>query len=117
MLASSHTCHINLPYLPNVARIVHIVPSLSTHPLISTVMLYSVGYEVKMIDISYKVQYKGKTVVNCSKCAKTGLWMMPLTTDEQQKPMSTNMPTTQAACQIGPTPPLVIVLAPTSNHP
>ena len=40
-----------------------------------------------MTDISCEVRYRGKTVVTCSKCTRTGLWMMPLSETQPAQPV------------------------------
>ena len=76
---SSHTANIALPQLPPMARIAHIVPGLASHSLVSVVKLCNAGCQVKIDDISCEVHYRGRVVIKCSKCTKTGLWMLPLT--------------------------------------
>ena len=76
IIYSSHTANIALPQLPPMARLAHIVPGLSSHNLVSVVKLCNAGCKVVMLDISCEVQYRGKTVIKCSKDVNTGLWMI-----------------------------------------
>ena len=69
----------NLQYLHLAAWTAHVVPGLVSHSLVSVVKLCNAGCEVDVRDISCENRYKGKTIVRCSKCTQTGLWMMPLT--------------------------------------
>ena len=81
IIYSSHTTNIALPQLPPMAQLAHIMPGLSSHNLVSVVKLCNAGCKVVMLDISCEVQYRGKTVIKCSKDVNTGLWMIPLTED------------------------------------
>ena len=55
-----------------------IKPGVASHSLVSVVKLCNAGCEVDIRDISCEIRHKGKTIVRCSKCTRTGLWMMPL---------------------------------------
>ena len=90
IIESSHTCELDLPQLPKAARLAHVVPGLAGYSLVSVVKLCNAGCRVKMTDISCEVTYRGKTVVSCHKCTKTGLWMMPLSS--LQNDQSSNTP-------------------------
>ena len=79
-VASSHTCELDIPELPTAARFAHIVPGLQSFSLVSVVKLCNAGCKVITTDISCEVFYKGQRVVQCKKCTRTGLWMMPLST-------------------------------------
>ena len=78
-VTSSHTCLLDIPQLPKAARIAHIVPGLHNRSLVSVVKLCNAGCEVRMNDISCVVKCRGKPDIQCRKCTKTGLWMIPLT--------------------------------------
>jgi len=90
---SSHTADIAPPQLPPMAGIAHIVPGLASHSLISVVKLCNAGCKVNITDITCEVHYRGKAVIQCSKCTKTGLWMIPLTNDTSQDTLNANIPT------------------------
>ena len=79
IVSSSHIAELNLPLLPKAARTAHVVPGLASHSLVSVVKLCNAGCEVDVRDIACTIRYRGKTIVRCSKCTRTGLWMMPLT--------------------------------------
>ena len=74
----SHIAKLNILLLPQAARTAHVVPGLASHSLVSVVKLCNAGCEVDIRDISCEIRYKGKTIVRCSKCTRTGLRMMPL---------------------------------------
>ena len=79
IVSSSYIAELNLPLLPQATRTAHVVPGLASHSLVSVVKLCNAGCEVDIRNISCEIRYKGKTIVRCSKCTRTGLWMMPLT--------------------------------------
>lgn len=91
-IESSHTANIALPQLPPMARVAHIVPSLASHSLVSVVKLCNAGCKVVMDDISCEVHYRGKPVIQCSKCMQTGLWMIPLVPEKEQGPNKPSAP-------------------------
>ena len=96
---SSHTANIALPQLPPMARIARIVPGLSSHSLIPVVKLCNAGCQAKITDITCKVHYRGKAVMQCSKCTTIGLWMIPLTNDTAQETMTPNAPADDITAQ------------------
>ena len=96
-VTSSHTCLLDLPLLPKDARIAHIVPGMSGFSLISVVKLCNAGCQVKMTDISCQVTFRGKIVVTCSKCTRTGLWLMPLCDLKNYNTCTSVQPLTEGA--------------------
>ena len=87
-VSSSHTCELDLPNLPQQARLAHILPGLANRSLISMVKLCNAGCKVNVTDISCEVIVRGKPPIKCHKCATTGLWMMPLTATPETPPPS-----------------------------
>ena len=87
IIESSHTCELDLPQLPKAARLAHVVPGLEGYPLVLVIKLCNAGCQVKITDVSCQVTYHGKTVVLCHKCTKTGLWMMPLSSLQNDQPI------------------------------
>ena len=83
-IQSSHIAELALPQLPKQARLAHIVPGLASHSLVSVVKLCNAGCKVVIDDISCEIQYRGAPVIKCSKCTRTGLWMLPLTETANQ---------------------------------
>ena len=73
VVSLSHIAKLNLPLLPQAARTAHVVPGLASHSLVSVVKLCNAGCEVDIRDISCEIRYKGKTIMRCSKCTRTGL--------------------------------------------
>ena len=76
---SSHVGELDLPLIPSGGRVAHVVPGLASHSFVSTVKLCNARCQVDMRDISCEIRYRGQIIVRCSKDTRTGLWMMPLT--------------------------------------
>jgi hypothetical protein len=76
----THTCLLNLPMLPAAVRQAHIIPGLALHSLVSVVTLTNAGCKVHFIKIGCMITHRGKTILCGSKCTRTSLWMIPLTT-------------------------------------
>ena len=87
-----------MPQLPKSARECHIIPDLASYSLISVVKLCEAGCEVSFTkwSIGVEVRYRGQKIIKGSKCTRTGLWMVPLssppdtTTTSRIKQQSTN---------------------------
>ena len=77
-VASTHTCELNLPNLPQNARMGHILPGLASHSLVSVVRLCNAGCDVEFTKIGCTVKHRGRVVLKGNKCTKTGLWMIPI---------------------------------------
>ena len=77
-VASTHTCELNLPNLPQNARMGHILPGLASHSLVSVVRLCNAGCDVEFTKIGCTVKHQGRVVLKGNKCTKTGLWMIPI---------------------------------------
>ena len=80
---STHTCELNVPALPKQARLGHILPGLAAHSLLSVVKLCNAGCDVKLTKIDCTVKYNGRLVLQGYKCARSGLWMVPITGNKQ----------------------------------
>ena len=70
---STHMCTLAIPELPAKARIVHIVPGISAHSLLSIVQLFNAVCEVEITKISCTVRYQGRLILQVQKCSCTGL--------------------------------------------
>jgi hypothetical protein len=75
---STHTCTLDIPALPALARHAHINPGLASHSLISIPTLCNAGCNVAFTKIGCKITYHGKIILCSSKCTRTGLWMISL---------------------------------------
>ena len=62
VIKSTHTCRINIPWLPESATRAHIVPGLAHTSLISIAVLCDAGCKVTYDDDECKVYFKGKVV-------------------------------------------------------
>ena len=69
---------MDLSDLPVAARNGHIIPGLASNSLLSVVVLCDARCEVLFNKYGVIVKYNGKTVLRGSKCARTGLWLVPL---------------------------------------
>ena len=80
---STHDYKLAIPELSEKARIGHIIPGLASHSLVSVIKLCNAGCEVTFTKIECIV-----VVLAGYKCQRTGLWMIPLTSN-----METYIPT------------------------
>jgi hypothetical protein len=75
---STHTCTLNIPALPASAQHANIIPSLTSHSLISVVPLCNTSCNVVFTKTGCTNKYRSKIILCGSKCTRTGLWMIPL---------------------------------------
>jgi len=75
---STHTGTLDLPGLPAMAHLAHIIPGLASHSLISVVTLCNAGCDVLFTKIECTITHRGRTIMHGNKCTRTGLWMIPL---------------------------------------
>ena len=75
---STHQCMLDLPDLPMAARNGHIIPGLASNSRLSVVVFCDAKFKVSFNKYGVIVKYNGKTVLRGSKCARTGLWLVPL---------------------------------------
>ena len=77
---STHIGDLDMPKLPKSARECHIIPDLASYSLISVVKLWEAGCEVSFTKwgIGVEVRYRVQLFIKGSKCTRTGLWMVPL---------------------------------------
>ena len=103
---SKHTGMLDLPYLPVVVCLAHIIPGLASHSLISVEMLCNVGWDLLFTKIGCTITHRGRTIMcrSRSKCMRTELWMIPLQPGSQ--PINTiapPMPFTAMAANVAAT--------------
>jgi hypothetical protein len=91
---STHTCTLDLPDLPPGAWEAHIIPGLASHSLFSIVTMCNAGCTVTFTKISCTIVYRGRTIVCGHKCTRTGLWMVPLSKQQQASSPASTFPTT-----------------------
>ena len=77
-LKSTHTCELDIPWLPKAAREAHIVPGLMHTSLILIKTLCDAGCKVSYDDKKCKVYFKRKVVWHGGREPTTELWMLPL---------------------------------------
>jgi hypothetical protein len=99
-MQSRHTCTLNLPELPAVARNAHIIPGLALHSLLSVITMCNAGCTVTFTKIGCSIVYHGRTIVCGHKCARTGLWMIPLHSTPLHSVPATNSPATAMAANV-----------------
>ena len=56
-VASTHTCQLDIPQLPDKAKLGHIIPGLASHSLLSVVRLCNAGCEVTFTKIECIVKH------------------------------------------------------------
>ena len=77
-LHSTHTCELDIPWLPYEARKAHIVPGLQHTSLISIKVLCDAGCKVSYDEDKCKVYFKNKLVWHGGREPTTQLWVLPL---------------------------------------
>ena len=88
-VASTHTCTLDIPQLPQQARLGHMIPGLASHSLLSVVRLCNAGCEVTFTKIECIVKHRGRVVLRGKKCTRTGLWMVPVSTSTENANVAT----------------------------
>ena len=76
-LQSTHTCNLDIPWLPKEATEAHIIPGLAHSSLISTRKLCNAGCKVVFED-ECRVYYKGELVLRGPRDPTTDLWRLPI---------------------------------------
>jgi hypothetical protein len=89
IIKSSHTCNLDIPWLPKQMTEAHIVPGLSHSSLISTRKFCDAGCKVVFEQHECRVTYKGRVVLVGAHSLTTGLWHLPinLTTSDEAPAM------------------------------
>ena len=73
-ICSTHTCNLDIPWLPNHVTKAYIVPGLAHSSLISTRKFCAAGYRVAFNEEECRVYYKGKLALVGGRCPITDLW-------------------------------------------
>lgn len=84
-LTSTHTRELDLPHLPQATRTGHILPGMSSYSLVSVVTQPNAGCQVTFDKIGVNVTYRGRMVMEGNKCTRTGLWMVPISSQATKK--------------------------------
>ena len=77
-IQSTHTCHLNIPWLPKRMTEAHIVPGLTHASLISTRKFCDAGCQVVFDLDECRVYYQGQLVLTGDRDANTSLWRLPI---------------------------------------
>ena len=77
-MTSTHTCNLDIPWMPNHMTEAHIVPGLAHALLIPTRNFCEAGCKVIFDADECRVYYKGNLVLSGGKDANTTLWKLPI---------------------------------------
>ena len=77
-IKSTHTCQLDIPWLPAEAKEAHIVPGLAHKSLVYIKVLCDAGCNVEYDSKECRVIYKDKTVCNGTRETSTVLWVLTL---------------------------------------
>ena len=77
-IRSTHTCNMDIPWLPGHMTEAHIVPGLAHASLISTRKFCDAGCKVMFDDKECRVYFKGELVLVGGRDKATGLWQLPI---------------------------------------
>ena len=78
VIKSTHTCRINIPWLPERATRAHIVPGLAHTSLIPIASLCNAGCRVIYDGDKCKVYFENKVTWRGNREPSTKLWVLPL---------------------------------------
>ena len=78
-LMYTHTCRPNVPWLPEKAKVVHIVPGLAHAYLVSIKKLCNAGCKFRYNKYECRVYFKHKILWVVQRDPTTGLWFLPIT--------------------------------------
>eukprot|EP00984_Skeletonema_dohrnii_P002769 scaffold955_cov79-Skeletonema_dohrnii-CCMP3373.AAC.11 len=77
-IKSTHTCNLDIPWLPAEMTAGHIVPGLSHSSLISIRRFCDAGCKVVFDIDECRVYYQGRLVLSGGREPRTGLWRLPI---------------------------------------
>eukprot|EP00804_Cyclotella_cryptica_P023697 CCRYP_019320-RA/>CCRYP_019320-RA protein AED:0.37 eAED:0.35 QI:0/0/0/1/1/1/6/0/1607 len=77
-ITSTHTCNLNIPWLPMSMTEAHIVPGLAHSSLVATKKFCDAGCRVSFDATACHIFLRGKLVLTGTRCPTTGLWIIPL---------------------------------------
>ena len=75
---STHTCNLDIPWLPHEITEAHIVPGLSHSSLVATRKFCDVGCKITFDMDECRIYYKGKLVLSGTRDHNSGLWKVPI---------------------------------------
>jgi hypothetical protein len=91
-ILSSHTCNLDIPWLPDDITAGHIVPKLTHTSLLATRQFCDNGCEVTFTKKACKVTIEGKTVLEGPRDPHTKLWHLPINPTVAQTTDPTSTP-------------------------
>ena len=77
-IQSTHTCNLDIPWLPDTMTEAHIVPGLAHSSLISRRKFCAAGCKVAFDQQECRVYHKGRLVLIGDRDEKTNLWRLPI---------------------------------------
>jgi hypothetical protein len=90
VMYSTHTAELDIPALPLAARMVHIIPDLQPHSLLSMGQLCDAGCTVHFDATKVIIKYNGKPVLEGPRSTDTRLWH--INTAPPQTPQIIDLP-------------------------
>jgi hypothetical protein len=100
---STPTCNLDLPDLPDGARVAHVIPNLASHSLLSVVTMCNAKCLVTFTKINCTISYRIQTTICGNKCTQTGFRMVPLTKNAGDQAASPSATTNHAPLTTPPT--------------
>jgi hypothetical protein len=99
-IESSHTCNLDIPWLPHETTAGHIVPKLTHTSLLATRQFCDNGCEVTFTKNMCKVTSQGKTVLQGPRDPHTKLWHLPINPTATREKIRPNRPATNNIAHI-----------------
>jgi hypothetical protein len=85
-IQSTHTCNLDIPWLPDAITAGHIVPKLKHTSLLATRQFCDNGCEVTFTKKSCKITINGNTVLEGPRDPHTKLWHLPINPTGRHEP-------------------------------
>ncbi len=77
-IKSTHTCNLDIPWMPSEMTQAHIVPGLAHSSLISTKVFCDAGCKVSFDELECRVYFKNKLMLAGKRDPTTTLWRLPI---------------------------------------
>ena len=77
-IKSTHTCNLDIPWMPNEMTQAHIIPGLAHSSLISTKVFCDAGCKVAFDEFECRVNFNNKLMLAGSRDPQTTLWRLPI---------------------------------------
>ena len=84
-IMSTHTCNLNIPWLPAFTTEAHIVPGMAHSFLISIKKICNGGCKVIYDETEVRVIYNRKLVLSGGRHTRTNLWLFPITQNDTKQ--------------------------------